>query len=953
MDSAPSFSLGLTQIQSTSNEINVSGFVPGDFDYKYVGFHENRSKYRNDPTIMKKLWDAASVKGKKTASVKGKKTIVASSKGKNDVVKRDPLPQGMKYVIKTVLHHPLSGLNCTSNIEDFQYSTSDGSVLMTKYFPVAKNRISKKKFVQWYKMGNFDNDQDALQMTILFFIHAFLLSEIDDAAVSYIEFNMVADGRYEQYPWEKISFNKLMNSLRQDFFVEKQLYRLGGMPYVLNIWMYKCCSEVDKDIACRIGNGIPRICNWFVVGTKPKFKKFMNGMFSKYVYTNISPTVDELKCLQLPNHDGMDLKDSVNSTLPSTSCRQLIKVDQKDQEKIKCHPSVKEVNKAPSGTSNTITDPINEEAPYEPSLMDFGKQTPIAEQNQPAVESVCESTQKNNVSGGTYHEQVLMKVDMNAIESLVKTYVIIETDSPNKDVEKNEPHGDDLGTPKEHPKDIPEMNDDGNDVYTGDKKRDENPSNESSHKFNFDDPAFRRQTIEVQNVQKESETEVKNAAFQHSINNTIDDFSSSVSAIQSEELLQKENLPDLILPTNNTGVQNELQLYLTICIFQVSCTVISFEAFQEMIDNIITDMSTPIIAVAVNSEDFSKKANLPDPSLQTANVEVPNEMREFTNVISTDSSQESIDNIIAGISTPVVAMKMKSVSPTEMNDNECQIHGARFQSDLPEVELGKKSATVDFPQKHQFDGYLISDEMPMGLIEEYFDWIVEGLLKFHEKKKLKDNHYKANKSGISFSSLDFVIAQPDSKNWFYTMSQPNTCWNDKHVDVIFYYLRKKSKQQKDQEYRYTTVNCLFKTYIDVTYKHYIEDAAGDSLSTQDDYKKMSFVASNEGALINIIKGFNIPVALPWHLVDEPSHEIKRLSVMLPTYISYSGLLENTERTVWSSLEAYEDKMSKVAGDLNDTPFDVEYIEDIAQQVSESLYCGVFVAAYAEFLSDQM
>ncbi|PHT41403.1 hypothetical protein CQW23_20257 [Capsicum baccatum] len=31
---------------------------------------------------------------------------------------------------------------------------------------------------------------------------------------------------------------------------------------------------------------------------------------------------------------------------------------------------------------------------------------------------------------------------------------------------------------------------------------------------------------------------------------------------------------------------------------------------------------------------------------------------------------------------------------------------------------------------------------------------------------------------------------------------------------------------------------------------------------------MSFVASNEEALINIIKGFNIPAALPWHLVDE-------------------------------------------------------------------------------------
>ncbi|KAM3359575.1 hypothetical protein P3S68_019286 [Capsicum galapagoense] len=463
---------------------------------------------------MKKLRDAA--------SVKRKKTVVDISKGKGKkVVKRDPLPKGMKYVIKTVSHHPL-------------------------------------------RFG--------------------------------------------------ISFNY-------------------------------------KDIACRIGNRIPRICNWFVVGTNPKFKKFMNGMFSKYVYTNISPTVDELKCIQLPNHDGMDLKDCVSSTLPSTFCKQPIKVDQKakitasslllddfddfttppplglltrskaksdislgppskrrktdaerkesvtDQEKIKGSPSVKEVNESPSSTSNTITDPNNEEAPHEPSLMDFGEQTPPAEQNPPIVKSGRESTKKINVSGGTYHEQVLIKVDMNAIESLVKTYVdkrfnnievlmkkyhgemekqheemklavkekhdapqkvVIEIDSSNKDVKKNETHGDNLGTPKEHPK-------------------------------------------------NESETEVKNDVFQHSIDNAIADFSSPVS-----------------------------------------CTVISSKEFQEFIDNIIAGMSTPIIAM------------------------------ESTNDSSTDASQESIDNIIAGISTPVVAMKIKFVSPTEINDNECQIHDTQF-----------------------------------------------------------------------------------------------------------------------------------------------------------------------------------------------------------------------------------------------------------------------------------
>ncbi|PHT99354.1 hypothetical protein BC332_31697 [Capsicum chinense] len=521
MESGPSFSLRLTQTQSTFNEIDISGSVPGNFDYKDVGLCENRSKYRNDLTIMKKLWD--------TASVKGNKTVVAISKEiSKEVVKTDPL--------------------------------------------------------------------------------------------------------------------------RKDFFIEKQLYRLGGMPHVLNVWMYEYCSEVDKDIACRIDNRIPRICNWFVVGTKPKFEKFMNGMFSK-------------------KKTDTERRESVT-----------------DQEKIKDQPSVEEVNESPSGISNTITEPINEEAPYEPSLMDFGEWTPPVKRNPPIFESGCKSTQKINMSGGTYPEQVLMKVDMNAIESLVKKYVVIEIDSSNKDVEKNETHGDDLGTPKEHPKDVPE-------------------------KCNTICGAF---------------TERK--------------------------------LPDLILPTNNIEDRNELQ---------VSCTVISSEVFQEFIDNNIVGMSTPIDAMPINSNNLLQKVNLPDPSLRMGNVEVSNELRESTNDSSTDASQESIDNIIAGTSTPFVAMKMKSVSPTAINDNECQIHDTQFQSILPEAKMGKQhaiktcaprirkrttifrspfttefglickgkeSTIIDFPRKHPFDSYLISHDMPTRLIEEYCDWIAEGLLKFHEKK---------------------------------------------------------------------------------------------------------------------------------------------------------------------------------------------------------------------------
>ncbi|PHT40130.1 hypothetical protein CQW23_18984 [Capsicum baccatum] len=45
------------------------------------------------------------------------------------------------------------------------------------------------------------------------------------------------------------------------------------------------------------------------------------------------------------------------------------------------------------------------------------------------------------------------------------------------------------------------------------------------------------------------------------------------------------------------------------------------------------------------------------------------------------------------------------------------------------------------------------------------------------------------------------------------------------------------------------------------------------------------------------------------------------------------------------IEAYWDKMGN--------PFDVQYVEGIAQQTIGILDCGLFVAAYAEYLSDEL
>ncbi|PHT34040.1 hypothetical protein CQW23_25840 [Capsicum baccatum] len=144
------------------------------------------------------------------------------------------------------------------------------------------------------------------------------------------------------------------------------------------------------------------------------------------------------------------------------------------------------------------------------------------------------------------------------------------------------------------------------------------------------------------------------------------------------------------------------------------------------------------------------------------------------------------------------------------------------------------------------------------------------------------------------------------------------------------------------------------------------------------YQQQLEVFQNKECLINIIKGFSIPAGLPWHLFDKvyipinygdefhwvlaivvlkerrirvydsmsqrrhfgPSSEIQKLVKILPTYLDMSGFLDQKVRTDWSMIEAYGGKMA--------IPFDVQYVDRIAQQTIGSL---PFIVAYAEYLSD--
>ncbi|KAM3326616.1 hypothetical protein P3S67_001742 [Capsicum chacoense] len=74
-------------------------------------------------------------------------------------------------------------------------------------------------------------------------------------------------------------------------------------------------------------------------------------------------------------------------------------------------------------------------------------------------------------------------------------------------------------------------------------------------------------------------------------------------------------------------------------------------------------------------------------------------------------------------------------------------------------------------------------------------------------------------------------------------------------------------------------------------------------------------------------------------------EIKELAEMLSTYLTISKFFEKKYCTDWSLLDAYKEKTDQHV-------FNVHIADEIVQQSSGTLDCGLFVAAYAEFLSDR-
>ncbi|PHT69057.1 hypothetical protein T459_28544 [Capsicum annuum] len=126
-----------------------------------------------------------------------------------------------------------------------------------------------------------------------------------------------------------------------------------------------------------------------------------------------------------------------------------------------------------------------------------------------------------------------------------------------------------------------------------------------------------------------------------------------------------------------------------------------------------------------------------------------------------ESAQSEHDAILEGLAAPVEDIPLEVVPLSEEIINQQYISDSQLPPDFLDVFVAAHQAAKtpakririkskgltyasgskdiedqsgETKQKFTFDGFLISNDMPRGVIEEYKQWVEEGLLKFHAKK---------------------------------------------------------------------------------------------------------------------------------------------------------------------------------------------------------------------------
>ncbi|XP_075079933.1 uncharacterized protein LOC142165233 [Nicotiana tabacum] len=147
-----------------------------------------------------------------------------------------------------------------------------------------------------------------------------------------------------------------------------------------------------------------------------------------------------------------------------------------------------------------------------------------------------------------------------------------------------------------------------------------------------------------------------------------------------------------------------------------------------------------------------------------------------------------------------------------------------------------------FYLKHPFTT-LIGENVDSDVLDKFNKWRKAPF-------SIKDNQIKP--------WLDLGVEKVDKKHWFYSLAHLGQVLNDSHIDVIMYYLRKRGKYgPNNNNTRFTTTDCLFKSKIEQIYEKFISSPPEKNYS----------VVKPDDDVAEYIIGYRLLANVAWDEVD--------------------------------------------------------------------------------------
>ncbi|XP_019231911.1 PREDICTED: uncharacterized protein LOC109212695 [Nicotiana attenuata] len=748
----------------------------------------------------------------------------------------------------------------------------------------------------------WETDDDALKIAVLYFVNSFLLSQLKTKVISRSYIDLVECGNFNNYLWGINVYNATIDSCSNKFQDKPSFYRLGGFPLALQIWLYECCPSLDGHFADHIGNKLPRILNWVAMGQIPNERVALRmSSLQREQLKNITPTDDEK---QLFDVYGLNFKIEVECTDSQPDSFQVFGTQL---------PKTQSMHESTGGDSQ----PTNAEVMKELQGLELFVETKFEE----VLAAIGRQSMKPE--GNSAHKQQDNYPDFREMHN--------DYDQFERGHVGNDPVVIGDSTPK-----APSMSGFGGVGRDGGATGVNVKNITASHSVVNDD-LHSAPFVNEHDLGLDSNFELSASAIDQ-----ITAITQQATYKQSSHDVKKSGpapLPsgipaqiraDAVIESNTAPRASRVDGVGQVDVGGSNVNLPSAPCRHEgdlYLDSDFEYTDSQLDLIAAITQGGRRNVNQSGNELITRDVNKSKPDQSVSrSIVQTQTDVETTPAVFTRRRRPAAVKQ----SPYR-NDWQSGVSAVGGSSKVIKGRfsfVNDISVAVDYKLTTAFSNFV---EANMQLGEEVY---LPG------DQKLDP-------------CFDFEVEQIDDKTFFHTLNYSGRPLSSSHLNIIFYYLRKKANNGINMPIKVTTTDTLFNNIMQRVFTEFVKGGKQDHLIDRSD------------DIMEYMKGFRMHCNTPWHQVDHVLFPInlaekwhwllgrKHKKAIQKVAEAYAVLIP----LFLVSIEFYNQKSDIVVQnglhmgkELTD-PFEIELITNLPTQQNSD--CGVYVACFAEYIIEDL